>query len=256
MIGLLIAGLLILVAAGGSSSGGKALPAGVTETEKAVLCTLLKAAVPLENLPTLLARELFPAGSWPVSDVWTVEEVAALPDSLRDKYRQSQRLAELATTNVIVNECFEDLSVEPYANASISKTATGYRVKWLANKTAEQSVVSDAMPANAPMYARVDQTFDDFDAARAELYRGLLFWGFRGMGSGVPDAATFFAGNFFGENANRPGASIAGRRYSIWRLNPSLFYLVTTSDSGKFETTMHRTSSEAMAAAQNPELYR
>jgi len=116
--------------------------------------------------------------------------------------------------------------------------------------------VSDEMPNNTSMYARVSQDFDNLDAARAELYRGLLFWGFRGMGSGVPDSATFFSGNFFGNNPNRPGASIAGRRYSIWRLNPSLFYLVTTSDSGKFETTMHQSSAEAMAAAQNPELYR
>jgi len=256
VIGCLIAGVLLLVAAGGSSSSGKKLPAGVTENDRAVLCTLLKAAVPLENLPSLLARELFPAGSWPVSDVWTVEEVAALPDSLRNKYEQAQRLAELATSKQVVDACFADLSVEPYASASISKTANGYRVEWLANKTPELSVASDAMPDNTSMYARVSQTFDDLDAARAELYRGLMFWGFRGMGSGVPDSATFFSGNFFGNNPNRPGASIAGRRYSIWRLNPSLFYLVTTSDSGKFETTMHQSSAEAMAAAQNPELYR
>jgi len=46
MIGLLIAGLLLLVAAGGSNSSGKKLPAGVTENERAVLCTL-KLAKPL-----------------------------------------------------------------------------------------------------------------------------------------------------------------------------------------------------------------
>ena len=256
MIGILIAGLLLLVAAGGSSSGAKKLPDGVTEAERAALCTLLKAAVPLENLPSLLARELFPAGSWPVSDVWTVEEVAALPDSLRQKYRQAQKLAKLATSKQVVDACFEDLSVEPYASASIAKTASGYKVEWLANKTPEQSVVSDEMANNTAMYARVSQGFEDFDDARAELYRGLLFWGFRGMGSGVPDSATFFAANFFGENPNRPRANIAGRRYSIWRLNPYLFYLVTMSDSGNFETTMHQSSAEAMAAAQNPELYR
>jgi len=188
--------------------------------------------------------------------VWTVEEVAALPDSLRDKYQQAQRLAELATSKQVVDACFAGLSVEPYASASISKTANGYQVEWLANKTPKPSVVSDEMPNNTSMYARVSQDFDNLDAARAELYRGLLFWGFRGMGSSVPDSATFFAGNFFGDNPNRPGASIAGRRFSIWRLNPSLFYLVTTSDSGKFETTMHQSSAKAMAAAQNPELYR
>ena len=116
-------------------------------------------------------------------------------------------------------------------------------------------MVSDAMPDNTAMYARVDQTFEDLDAARAELYRGLLFWGFRGMSSGVPESATFFAGNFFGDNPNRPGANIAGRRFSVWRLNPSLFYLVTTSDLGTFETTMHQSAAEAISAAQNPELY-
>ena len=106
------------------------------------------------------------------------------------------------------------------------------------------------------MYARVSQGFDDFDAARAELYRGLLFWGFLDkVYSGVPDSSKFVAANLYGSNPNKPKQSIDGPRFSVWELNPSTFYLVTTNDSGKIATSLHSSSAEAMNAAQNRDLY-
>jgi len=256
VIGLLIAGLLLIVAAGGSSSkGSKALPAGMTEAERDVVCVLLRAGVPMESLTETLARELYPAGSWPVSDVWSVEDIAAMPEPTRAKYENAARIAKLATSKSVVDFCFESVQLEPYATGSIEKTDAGFRVQWQADKTAESVEISDDMPRNSPLYFARESTLPNLDAARAELYRGILFWGFRGMGSGVPETAAFVAGNFFGELPNAPNAEAAGRRFSVWRLNESLSYLMTTDDSGLAEVSMHQSVDDALAAAQNGDLY-
>jgi len=275
VIGLLIAGLLLIVAAGGSSSsankvpGSKKLPAGITETEKAVLCTLLKAAVPLENLATLLARELFPAGSWPASDVWTDQEVAALPESVQEKYRRAQKLAELATTKQIVNECFEGLTNEVYAIGWIFKTPLGYNVAWVASKTPNIIKITDPTDfstsignePNTPTFSQGGIFHKTLDDARQDLYRGLYFWGFKGGSSGIPESAKFIRGNFFGPLPDRSQANTRTRRFSIWRVNPSTFFLFTLSEPpfGQpdfFKTTVFDSEEAALSAAQDESLYK